>query len=258
MQGFLAMNGTGGMKTIGSEAGTNQITQSPSFNTYVSWVKNNHTYKFGSEFRTEGYPPTVDANTDGVYTFSAAETGQPFQTAPVNCDIAHNYPYAFGPRLGAAYQITPKTVFRLGFGIVYSGTAANNNAAGGLAASSATTVSTSFGVPVTTLSAGLPLSFRPAPWPTYDAGYFPTFPSNGLHGNPGPGPVWMDPNAGRPARQYQWSVGFQREISQNLAVDVTYVGNRGVWWQAPALLNFNAITPERLKSLGLDVTNAGD
>jgi len=78
------MNGTGGMKTIGSEAGTNQITQSPSFNTYVSWVKNNHTYKFGSEFRTEGYPPTVDANTDGVYTFSAAETGQPFQTAPVN------------------------------------------------------------------------------------------------------------------------------------------------------------------------------
>src|SRR5437867_11138434 len=24
------------------------------------------------------------------------------------CDIAHNYPYAFGPRLGAAYQITPK------------------------------------------------------------------------------------------------------------------------------------------------------
>ena len=84
MQGFLAMNGTGGMKTIGSEAGTNQITQSPSFNTYVSWVKNNHTYKFGSEFRTEGYPPTVDANTDGVYTFSAAETGQPFQTAPVN------------------------------------------------------------------------------------------------------------------------------------------------------------------------------
>jgi len=356
MQGFLAMNGTGGMKTIGSEAGTNQITQSPSFNTYVSWVKNNHTYKFGSEFRTEGYPPTVDANTDGVYTFSAAETGQPFQTAPVNganvgfayasfllglvdtvrmdnpthprmgkkqfgiyaqdtwkvtrkftldyglrydystylreqygrapefsptaihpvlgipgtaiyeghgpkhcnCDIAHNYPYAFGPRLGAAYQITPKTVFRLGFGIVYNGTAANNNAAGGLAASSATTVSTSFGVPVTTLWAGLPLSFRPAPWPTYDAGYFPTFPSNGVQGNPGPGPVWMDPNAGRPARQYQWSVGFQREIFQNLAVDVTYVGNRGIWWQAPALLNFNAITPALLRSFGLDINNAAD
>jgi len=68
----------------------------------------------------------------------------------------------------------------------------------------------------------------------------------------------MDPNAGRPARQYQWSVGFQGEISQNLAVDVTYVGNRGIWWQAPALLNFNAITPALLRSFGLDINNAAD
>ena len=55
-----------------------------------------------------------------------------------NCDIAHNYPYAAAPRLGAAYQINSKTVFRVGFGIVYGGTAANNNAAGGLAGSTAT------------------------------------------------------------------------------------------------------------------------
>ena len=47
-------------------------------------MKNNHSYKFGAEFRTEGYPPIVDGNTDGVYTFSAAETGQPFQRLPVN------------------------------------------------------------------------------------------------------------------------------------------------------------------------------
>ena len=68
----------------------------------------------------------------------------------------------------------------------------------------------------------------------------------------------MDPNAGRPARQYQWSVGFQREITTNLVVDLTYVGNRGIWWQAPGLLNLNANTPERLKSFGLDVTNLAD
>jgi hypothetical protein len=53
-------------------------------------------------------------------------------------------------------------------------------------------------------------------------------------------------------------VGFQREIFENLAVDVTYVGNRGVWWQAPALLNLNANTPERLRSFGLDINNAAD
>jgi hypothetical protein len=68
----------------------------------------------------------------------------------------------------------------------------------------------------------------------------------------------MDPNAGRPARQYQWSIGFQREITTNLVVDLTYVGNRGVWWQAPGMLNLNANTPERLKTFGLDVTNAAD
>jgi hypothetical protein len=356
MSTTIAANGTGGMKNFGSSAATNNITQSPTFNASLNWVKDNHSYKFGSEFRTEGYPPRVRGNTAGSYNFSAAQTGQPFQSAPVNgtnvgfayasfllgqvnsvsisnptfprmgkkqlgiyaqdtwkltrkftldyglrydystylreqygrapqfspttihpifgipgaaiydgygpgrcnCDIARNYPWGFGPRLGAAYQITPKTVFRGGFGIVYSGTASNNNAAGGLAGSSATTNAPSFGLPVTTLSVGIPVSFRPAPWPSYDAGYFPTIPRNSPTSPPGQAPVWMDPNAGRPARQYQWSVGFQREVTQNLAVDFTYVGNRGVWWQAPAMLNLNANTPERLRSVGIDINSAAD
>ena len=52
----------------------------------------------------------------------------------------------------------------------------------------------------------------------------------------------MDANAGRPARQYQWSIGVQREIFRDLVVEASYVANRGVWWQAPTLLNLNAIT----------------
>ena len=356
MSTTIATNGTGGMKNFGSSAATNNITQSPSFNASLNWVKNNHSYKFGSEFRTEGYPPRVRGNTAGSYNFSAAQTGQPFQELNVqganvgfgyasfllgqvnavsinnptfprlgkkqlgiyvqdtwkvtrrftldyglrydystylreqygrapqfspttmhptlgipgaaiydgdgpgrcNCDIARNYPWAFGPRLGAAYQVTPKTVFRLGFGIVYSSTASNNNSAGGLAGSTAQTNAPSFGLPVTTLSQGIPVSFRPVPWPSYDPGYFPTYPRNATALPPGTSPVWMDPNAGRPARQYQWSVGIQREIFQNLAVDVTYVGNRGVWWQSPAMLNLNANTPDRLRSFGLDLNNAAD
>src|SRR5207247_10514923 len=97
----------------------------------------------------------------------------------------------------------------------------------------------------------------PGSWASCMARYYPPFRGTGVP-DPGPGPVWMDPNAGRRARQYQWSVGFQREITQNLAADVTYVGNRGIWWQAPALLNLNANTPERLKSFGLDINNAAD
>ena len=51
-----------------------------------------------------------------------------------NCTFAKNYPWAFGPRIGLAYQITPKTVLRAGFGITYNSTggvgqtnAASNN-----------------------------------------------------------------------------------------------------------------------------------
>src|SRR4029078_4003727 len=40
-----------------------------------------------------------------------------------NCTFANNYPWAFGPRLAAAYQFASKMVLRVGVGIVYSGTA---------------------------------------------------------------------------------------------------------------------------------------
>jgi len=342
----------GGMKNIGSEAGSTQITQSPSFNTYTNWVKGNHTYKFGAEFLTQGYPPFIDGGTLGSYSFAPNETGQPFQNTAVqgtnvgfnyasfllgladgasisrpthprmgkkqlglyaqdswkvtrkltldyglrydystylqeqygrapefspttpnpsaggilgaaiyegtgpghcNCSIAHNYPLAFGPRLGVAYQINSKTVLRAGFGIVYGGTAVNNNAAGGLAGSSASLVQSNFGFPVTTLADGFPGSGYPPVWPNFDPGQFPT-----TAPKPGPAPVLMDPNSGRPARQYQWSIGLQREISKDLVVEASYVGNRGVWWQAPGLLNLNAITPTSLQAYGLDPTKLAD
>ncbi len=351
MSGMLAGNGTGGIKNIGSAAGTRNVTQSPTFNASLSWVRGNHSYKFGSEFRTEGYPVDSVANTDGAYTFSQAETGQPFQNTAVgganvgfgyasfllgqvnsvtianmtnprlgkkqlglfvqdtwkitrkltfdyglrydystylreqygrapffspttiqpvlgvlgaavydgngagrcNCNLAHNYAAGFGPRLGLAYQYDSKTVVRAGFGIVYSGTAQHNNSAGGLAGSSATNNSPTFGTPVTTLANGIPSSFLPPSWPTYNAAQYPT-----SSPTPGVGPVFMDQNAGRPARQYQWSIGVQRELSSNLVIEASYVANRGVWWQAPGLVNFNATPLSRIAAAGLNMDNAAD
>ncbi|MEO8100540.1 MAG: TonB-dependent receptor [Acidobacteriota bacterium] len=351
MTGMLATNGTGGMKNFGSAAGTRNVTQSPTFNASLSWVKGNHTYKFGSEFRTEGYPVDSVANTDGAYAFSAAQTGQPFQNVAVNganvgfgyasfllggvnsvtianptnprlgkkqfglyaqdtwkitrkmtldyglrydystylqeqygrapffsastvhptigllgaavydghgaarcnCSLAHNYAMGFGPRLGLAYQINAKTVARAGFGIVYSGTEQHNNSGGGLAGSSATNAASVFGNNITTLSDGIPVGFRPASWPTYNAAQYPTSAPT-----PGAGPVFMDQNAGRPARQYQWSIGVQRELSANLVVEASYVANRGVWWQAPGLLDVNAIPQSRLAQYNLSLDNAAD
>ena len=342
--------GQGGMQTIGGSANGHAWTESPSFNASLTWVKNNHTYKFGVEGRLEGYPAPA-AGSPGSYNFSTDQTNLPYlagttvrgQTAgfgyasfllgqvqsaivangvdprlgkheiglfaqdswkitrkltldyglrydyetylqeqygrapffspttlnPVvgipgavtfdgygaghcNCQLAKNYPWGFAPRLGLAYQIDSKTVFRGGFGIIYGNTESNNNSSGGLAGSTRFNV-TAPGLPVTTLAAGLPASFNPPPWPNYSPGQF----------NFGPVPValsspFMDPNAGRPPRQYEWSVGFQREIAPNMALDVYYVGNRGIWWQAPALSNLNAIPLSRISAAGLDVNNPND
>src|SRR5262249_22937490 len=68
----------------------------------------------------------------------------------------------------------------------------------------------------------------------------------------------LDPSAGRPPRQSQWSIGIQREITRDLVAEASYVGNRGVWWQAPGLVNVNAITPQILSAHGIDLSKTAD
>src|SRR5262249_46313782 len=69
-------------------------------------------------------------------------------------------------------------------------------------------------------------------------------------------PALVDPNAGRPPRMNQWNIALQREITGNLIVEAAYVGNRGVWFVANSLVDWNAITPRRLLTFGLDINNA--
>ena len=169
-----------------------------------------------------------------------------------NCSFAKNYPWAFGPRLAVAYQFAPKMVLRLGLGVVYSGTGdANGASQGGLTAVAAVQAAGD-GSPIMTLRNGI--TVPPPPFPNFDPGQYP---QAGYAGKQSP-LVWYDRNAGRPARQVQWSVGIQREIFQNLAVDVSYIGNRGVWWNSPGLIDVNANTAQRLASFGLDINSAAD
>jgi hypothetical protein len=101
-----------------------------------------------------------------------------------------------------------------------------------------------------TLRNGIPIS--PAPWPNFDVGQFP------LPGSTNAPKVALDQNAGRPARQNQWSIGIQREIDRNLVVEAAYVANRGAWWTAPALIDVNALTADGIRAYGLDLNNAAD
>lgn len=139
--------------------------------------------------------------------------------ATCNCRFANNYPYGIGPRLGVAYQIDTRTVLRGGMGVVYNST----DIAAGSSVSGATSGTPGFGLAIGRFRDGMPADVLPR-WPNFDvnAGQ----PNNAVIAAPG----FLDPNAGRPARQLQWSVSLQRELTRNIVVEASYVGNRGAWW----------------------------
>jgi hypothetical protein len=189
--------------------------------------------------------PTV-GNIPGAAVFDRDGPGH------CNCNMAHNYPWAFGPRLGFAYQINTKTVARGGFGIVYNGTEQGNGYAPTFAGSTRAVAAT-FGDAISKFADGYPTQYYPPIWPNFNPGQFPASPT------PGAQTVGeLDQNAGRPARQYQWSIGFQRELSRDVVVEAEYVGNRGIWWISNGQILPNALTPQRLASFGIDPTKPAD
>ena len=173
--------------------------------------------------------------------------------ATCNCKFAKNYPFAFGPRIGVAYQITPKTVLRGGIAVAYDGTATGNTGTGSAGANNAFSAP-GFGDAAMQLQTGVPAGYV-LPWPNFSAGSYPNpnFPAN----QNGPTSI-VDQNAGRPARQIQWSVGLQRELTRNTVVEASYVGNRGAWWLSTILDNYNALSTNTLQAAGLDINNAAD
>ena len=335
---------TGGMSQMGPSFQTHQFIQKPTANTSFTWVKNNHTYKFGGDFRIEGNPnrtfaqppwasaglynfnaePTTQTSLQGVATsqgsagfgyasfllgrvpsfglgvpavyrigrlqwaFFAQDTwkltrkltldyglrwdygtysreqygrspqfdatvanpsaaghpGGSIFEANCNCRFANNYPYAFGPRLGMAYQLNSRTVIRAGLGMVY-----NNGPTGGFAPLNYQTGGNpGFGEALFRLQDGPPDTIRPV-FPNINPGALP------LLNTVGNAPTLLDRNAGRMARQVQWSVGIQREINRDLVVEASYVANRGAWWTAGGLAPLNLISEETLARYQLQIGN---
>jgi hypothetical protein len=185
----------------------------------------------------------------GVNVANPAAGGRPGAAifeATCNCTFVSNYPYAIGPRLGVAYQLDAKTVFRGGWGIAYGfapdislqNTANVTNTATGVSAY----------LPVNT-----PGTIPQPVWPNFNPGQTP------LPGSITSGFLaFLDPSASRPPRQNQWSVGVQREISRNAVIEAAYVGNRGVWWTGP-LGYLNQVSPQGFAAFGLSpYTNPTD
>jgi hypothetical protein len=176
--------------------------------------------------------------------------GAQIYEATCHCDFAHNYPYAIGPRLGAAYQIDRKTVIRGGVGVVYGATTVQT--AGGTT-NTASASTPAYGQIVGLLQNGIPSNVV-AQWPTFN-------PAAGQPvGAVVTAPPLLDPNAGRPMRLLQYSLTVQREISRDIAVEGAYVANVGVWEEAgTSLAPHNALSQQTLAQYGItsaDFTNS--
>jgi hypothetical protein len=176
--------------------------------------------------------------------------------AHCNCQFSHNYPYAFGPRVGAAYQINTKTVLRAGAGVMYGTTQTPQGLSYGVADYY---TFNALGYGISPLPNGLQ-GGNPAPnltFPNFDPGKYPVA-AGGLlpPGNPN---IYYAPES-RPARVLQYSLGVQREVQKDIVLEVTYVGNREVWGAAPFLdqISSNSLTPAILAAHGLSLSNAAD
>jgi hypothetical protein len=339
----------GGMTNFGPPSDFIIKNLKPTGTTSLTWVRNNHVYKFGGEVIVNGYPSFSETYSSGNMLFSPTETGLPslngvslpasvgfnyasfligapntgydsvpavmrtgnhslagfaqdswkvtrkftldyglrydFQTylkehdgymfsvsdstpnpgaggrlgaiifegyggGRCNCEFASNYPYAFQPRLGGAYRITSKTVLRIGGGISYAKTSNDASKASNFG-STKPFAGPAYGAPPFTLAGGMPYQIT---FPDFYAGQQP-FP--GTIGNP---TNMVDRHAGWPARIVQWSIGLQREITQNLVVEASYVGNHGVWWAAQTLSPWasDAVPASTLASAGLSLNNPAD
>jgi hypothetical protein len=194
--------------------------------------------------RSPDFSPTLANSTAGGHP------GGTIYEATCNCRFAKNYPWAYAPRLGAAYQLNSKTVLRAAMGLSYS---MSQGGGQGAAGANQTLTNPTFGAPAMILSQGIPLSPL---WPDLRPNLFPT---PGTIGSGSSIPPVIDQNYGRPARMLQYSIGVQREISRDLVVEASYVGNRGVWWRTAALTELNALSPQQLLSqYGLDWSNPAD
>ncbi|MBS1827338.1 MAG: TonB-dependent receptor [Acidobacteria bacterium] len=145
----------------------------------------------------------------GALVFSGSGPGRTGQLRFYPTDYT-----AISPRLGIAWQIGPKTVFRGGWGIYYQGLSSGGCGCR-LGFSGSNTLQSDGLNPVLAWDGGIPVraGYRPPPIIDPTFGNFQNVDHQG-------------PNAGQPGRVYNWSAGFQHEF-RNYLIDLSYQGNRG-------------------------------
>jgi hypothetical protein len=191
-----------------------------------TWRATNHltlTYGLRWEINT---PPVSAISGKPLYALQGIFDSNPLALVPG--PLWHTKLGNFAPRIGAAYQITPKTVVRGGYGLFYDLGYGNV----GMASFEFPYVRENF------ISSSPPLpfdvsnpAFQPPPFSTtIDANVF--------------GMSAVDPNLRLPYTM-QWNAAIERELGANQMLTATYVGS-----DARQLLRQDRINPPLFVSLG--------
>jgi hypothetical protein len=147
----------------------------------------------------------------------------------MNGNIENKWNY-FAPRLGFAYQVSPRTVVRLGYGRSFDmgvfgsnfGHAVTQNlpvlASQNVQAVNNNPLATNNNIPAFKLDAGPPIFT------------FPTVPSNGLlplNGPAGNLQPHIRPTYQRLPTLDAWNLTLQRQLTNTMSLEVAYIGNKG-------------------------------
>jgi len=206
------------------------------------------------ERETQFSPTVVNPSAGGLLGGTEYEgSGQ----GRCNCSFEKFYPWMIQPRLGVSYQVQEKTVLHGAVGF-YSGPQLFMNeeiySNQGFGFNQVFLTSPSYGIAAGQLSNGIPYSPSTLIATDFDPG---AYPNPGQLNSP---PPFIVPNNGRPPRYLQSTIGIEREIANNLTVNISFIDDRGVWLNSDGLTNTtNELTPSVLsQKYGLDVTNPAD
>ncbi len=83
--GGLAVGGLFGGPGVGFAADQDEKEYKPTANANMTWVKGNHTFKWGGELVVEGFPTQSSSRANALYGFSGNETANPWEYTSTAC-----------------------------------------------------------------------------------------------------------------------------------------------------------------------------